>query len=68
MTTSRTLDSTAREKRFNVEAAAGVLGVTHWTLRSWCRTGRLEHYKLGRKIFIAESELDRLISEAKVTR
>jgi excisionase family DNA binding protein len=56
------------EKLFSVDATAERLNLSHWTVRSWCRSGRLEHYKLGSKIFIAASEINRVIDQSKVHR
>jgi excisionase family DNA binding protein len=63
-----TVSTSAREERYSVEDAAQQFGLSHWTVRAWCRAGRLEHYKLGRKIFISGSEINRVIDQAKVQR
>jgi excisionase family DNA binding protein len=65
---STAMEISTREERYNVNAAASRLGLSHWTVRSWCRSGRLEHYKLGSKIFIAASEINRVIDQSKVSR
>lgn len=44
-------------------AASAQLGLTPQCIRAWCLAGRLEHIRLGRRIFIPSAELDRLLSD-----
>ena len=49
------------ENLFSVEQAAKALAVSHWTLRSWLKTGRLRGAKVGARRVIRESGLQKLI-------
>lgn len=45
-----------------VDKAAEMTGISVWTWRRWCYAGRCASVKLGRRLLIPVSELDRLIS------
>jgi excisionase family DNA binding protein len=49
------------EKLYSVEEAAEMLRLSHWTIWSWLRTGKLRGAKIGDRRVIRESELLRLI-------
>lgn len=52
----------ALEKIYSVKSAAEQLGgISRWTVYAWLSDGRLRGVKLGRRIMIMESELERLI-------
>jgi excisionase family DNA binding protein len=44
-----------------IEAAAGRLGISPWTLRRWIADRKLTSCKLGTRRLIPASEIDRLI-------
>ena len=46
------------------EAAASV-GLSPWTLRAWIRQGKLAAVRLGRRVLIEPSELQRLIEAGR---
>jgi excisionase family DNA binding protein len=46
---------------YSVDEAANVLRVSHWTVRQWIKDGRLPSARVGRRVVIRESELQRLI-------
>lgn len=51
------------ERLYSVEEAAKTLGgISPLTIVSWCARGRLAKTKVGRRTFIAESELKRFIA------
>lgn len=52
----------------NVNAAAEQLGLSHWTLRAWAYAGKIASNKLGTRLMIPQSEVDRLISETERPR
>ncbi len=39
-------------------------GMSSWTLRTWVREGRLSSYKIGKRVFLDEDELDALLEES----
>ena len=49
----------------SVEQAAGLLGISRWTVRAYIRDGRLKPVRLGRRVLLAEDELERLIEQGK---
>jgi excisionase family DNA binding protein len=53
------------EPLFDVKQAAECLHVSHYTVRSWIKTGKLRATKLGSLVRIQRSELQRLIDEGK---
>jgi excisionase family DNA binding protein len=56
------------ESLIGVDKAAGILGLSPWTLRSWITKGKITSAKLGARRLIPQSELERLISESLVRR
>jgi excisionase family DNA binding protein len=52
----------ALEQLHSLEAAALKLGgISIWTLRSWIRDGRLHATKVGARVMLTESELERFV-------
>jgi excisionase family DNA binding protein len=49
----------------DVNEAAGVLGVSHYTVRSWIRKGILNATKLGRLVRVEPNEVQKLIESGK---
>ena len=49
----------------SVDEAAGLLGISPWTVRAWIREGRLRPVRLGRRVLLSEAELERLVSESQ---
>jgi len=45
--------------------AAEAVGLSHWTLRAYVRQGKIRAVKIGRRILIEPSELQRLIEEGR---
>jgi len=45
--------------------AARLLGISPWTVRSFIRTGKLHPIRFSRRVLLEESELQRLIEEAR---
>jgi excisionase family DNA binding protein len=51
---------------FRVEEAADMLRISHWTLRDWCKAGKVAHHRIGRKLMIQRGEIDKIISESQI--
>ena len=49
----------------SVEEAAELLGISKWTVRSYIRKGELHPVRLGRRVLVEETELERLIAGGK---
>jgi excisionase family DNA binding protein len=52
----------------SVDEAAGLLGISPWTVRAWIRDGKLRPVRLGRRVLLSESELERLVEESQKPR
>jgi excisionase family DNA binding protein len=58
-----------RSKGLNsIEATAARLGVRPITIRTWAAARKIEKVKLGRRVLIPESEIERLIAENTIPR
>ncbi len=49
----------------SVEQAAELLGISRWTVRSYIKTGKLKPVRLGRRVLLAEDELERLVAQGQ---
>jgi excisionase family DNA binding protein len=47
----------------NIEQTAELLGISPWTVRSYIKQGKLHPVRIGRRVLIAESEIERFVSE-----
>ena len=48
-----------------VKEAAARLGLTHWTLRKYIAQGKLRAVRIGRRVLIEPSELERLVAQGR---
>jgi excisionase family DNA binding protein len=46
--------------------AAEAVGLSHWTLRAYIKQGRIRALKIGRRVLIEPSELQRLIEQGRI--
>jgi excisionase family DNA binding protein len=46
----------------SVEEAAELLGISKWTVRAYIREGKLRPVRLGRRVLVAEEELERFVA------
>ena len=53
-------------KLINVKEAAGLLGVSPFTVRAWLREGRLAHIRLGRRVVLDPADLARFVDAGRV--
>lgn len=49
----------------SLDSAAGLLGLSIWTLRQWAQAGKITSYKLGRRRLVAFSDIEALVSQAR---
>lgn len=54
------------DRLMSLGEGAARLGISIWTLRAWVQAGKIGSNKLGGKRLIAESEIQRLITESRV--
>ena len=45
--------------------AAEAVGLSHWTLRLYVRQGKIRALKIGRRVLVEPSELQRLIQQGR---
>ncbi len=45
--------------------AAASLGLSHWTLRKYIREGKLQCVRIGKRVLIEPTELNRLIQTGR---
>lgn len=49
----------------SIQEAAGLLGISPWTVRAYVKAGKLHAVRLGRRVLVEESELERLVENGK---
>lgn len=49
----------------SIEESAKILNVSAWTIRKWLTQGKLNHVKLGRRVLIEPSTLNKLIENGR---
>ena len=49
----------------NINEAGEFLGLSSWTIRRWIQQGKILPVRLGSRVLIEESELERVIREGK---
>jgi excisionase family DNA binding protein len=62
-----------REKKilcqlYGVDAAAAMLGLSVWTLRSWAYSGKIASHKIGNRLLISAEELAKIVQESERPR
>jgi len=57
---------TERRTRLSVKEAAPILGVSVFTVRAWIRQRRLPFHRLGRRIVLDPSDLERFLGAHRV--
>lgn len=50
-------------KLLSIKTAAELLSISPWTVRSHIRAGKLRPVRLGRRVLLSETELERVIAE-----
>jgi len=50
----------------SVEQAAGLLGISKWTVRGYIKAGKLRPVRLGRRVHLEEEELERFVAPRRV--
>ena len=49
---------------FGVKQAGEMLGLSPWTIRQWCYTGKIASYKIGSRLMVSQESMDQLIAES----
>lgn len=50
-------------KFLGVDRVEALYGISRWTVRRWAYDGKIGSVKMGRRLMIPVSELDRLVTE-----
>ena len=53
------------KRLMTIKDAAAQLSLSHWSIRRFIRQGSLRSVRIGRRVLIEMSELDRLIEEGR---
>jgi excisionase family DNA binding protein len=53
----------SKDRLAGLDAVAERLSVSVWTVRKWCQLGKVSSVKLGKRRLIAESEIERIMSQ-----
>ena len=49
-----------------LKEAAEAVGLSHWQLRKYIREGKLQAVRLGKRVLIEPSELQRLVEQGRI--
>jgi excisionase family DNA binding protein len=49
----------------SVKEAAGLLGISPWTVRSYIRDGKLPSVRLGRRVLVTEDALEHFVASCQ---
>ncbi len=52
------------KKIHSVSHAGEMLGLSPWTIRQWCYSGKIASHKLGTRLMVPHSEIERVLSES----
>jgi excisionase family DNA binding protein len=66
MAATATLSAHSADQLHPIAEAASTLRVTTGTLRHWCLTGRVNHYRIGKQIMVAQSDLEAFLRSSRV--
>lgn len=64
MATINAVSDTTDANLLSIDRAAGRLSLSHWTVRAMVRDGRLASCKVGARVLVPESEIQRIVSES----
>jgi excisionase family DNA binding protein len=60
------MDRTGSVSRFiGVSEAEAITSISRWTWRRWAYDGKVESVKLGKRLLIPVSEIDRLVAKGR---
>jgi excisionase family DNA binding protein len=54
-----------KEGYVTVYEVADFFGISHHTIRSWIRQGKVDAIKIGRRVLVPSTEIPRLVKEGK---
>lgn len=56
-------ERTVEAKLYGVQEAQELTGISRWTWRRWAYDGRVASVKLGKRLLIPASEIQRLVAQ-----
>jgi excisionase family DNA binding protein len=54
------------ESLLSIERAAQVLGISPWTVRRYIATRKIRPVRIGRRVLLEESELQRIVENGRM--
>ncbi len=48
----------------SVYKAGEMLGLSPWTIRQWCYTGKIASYKIGTRLMVSQDSINEVLSES----
>ena len=58
------MEPAVKPTTFSIPGAAAYVGIPAETMRWWLKQGRLPRIKVGRRVLVRKSDLDKLIAES----
>jgi excisionase family DNA binding protein len=49
-----------------IKEAAAALGLSHWTIRQYIREGKIRAVRIGKRILVEPTELERLLELGRI--
>ncbi len=56
------------QQLYSIKASAVILAISPWTVRAFIRKGSLKPVRIGRRVLLEESELERFVAEGKTEK
>jgi excisionase family DNA binding protein len=53
------------ESLLSIEGAARLLGISPWTVRRYIATKKIRIVRIGRRVLLAQQELQRIVNEGR---
>jgi excisionase family DNA binding protein len=56
--------TTSNPLLLGVKQAGEMLGLSPWTIRQWCYTGKIASHKIGSRLMVSQEAIDQLLAES----
>lgn len=63
-----TIVAAKEEQLLRLSEASKKLNVSYWTLRDWCRSGKVRHHRMGKFLMVSQAEVCRIIDASLVAQ
>jgi excisionase family DNA binding protein len=58
------IKTTSNPLLLGVKQAGEMLGLSPWTIRQWCYTGKIASHKIGTRLMVSQEAIDQLLAES----